>query len=120
MNSQRNSDATESGAVETRIEREGEELTTGALDRLKAVQWSDIAIPFLAIFTAQGVRVLPRVKNDLNASDEGLRRSTRWRLALIMAVVALLLVNWAYELNVDTDKLRLLFSPGGSTARFTY
>jgi simple sugar transport system permease protein len=53
VNSQRDSDATESEAVETRIEPEGEELAaTGVWERLKAVQWSDIAIPFLAIFTA--------------------------------------------------------------------
>ena len=39
---------------------------------------------------------------------------------MALAVVALLLLNWSYELNVDMEKLRLLFSPGGNLARFTY
>jgi 4-amino-4-deoxy-L-arabinose transferase-like glycosyltransferase len=77
-------------------------------------------LPFLAVFAAQGATALSRAREHLHSSDEGLRRSTRWRLALALLVIALLLANWAYELNVDLDKLRLLFSPGGNLARFTY
>lgn len=52
MGSQRGGDATETGAVKTPIGPDEEDLAIGVWDRLKAVQWSDIAIPFLAIFTA--------------------------------------------------------------------
>jgi len=77
-------------------------------------------VPFLAVFAAQGATALSRAREHLHSSDEGLRRSTTLRLALALLVIALLLTNWAYELNVDLDKLRLLFSPGGNQARFTY
>jgi len=77
-------------------------------------------VPLLAVFAAQGGAALARAREHLRSSDEGLRRSTRWRLTLALLVIALLLANWAYELSVDLDKLRLLFSPGGNLARFTY
>jgi 4-amino-4-deoxy-L-arabinose transferase-like glycosyltransferase len=79
-----------------------------------------VMVPFLAVFAAQGVRALRSASGDLRDSDAVVRRNARWGLALTAALIALLLVNWAYELNVDLDKLRLLFSPGGNTARFTY
>jgi len=40
------------GEIKTGIGPEGEDLAIGVWDRIKAVQWSEIAIPFLAIFTA--------------------------------------------------------------------
>jgi hypothetical protein len=74
----------------------------------------------LAVFAAQGVISLPRVASDSNSADQRLRRETRWRVALSLLIVAVLLMNWAYELGTDMDKLRFLFSPGGNLARFTY
>jgi hypothetical protein len=41
-------------------------------------------------------------------------------LAVCVAVAALLVLNWVYELNVDMEKLRVMFAPGGNVARFTY
>jgi hypothetical protein len=79
-----------------------------------------VLVPFLVIFAAHGAMALCRVKDNLQASDAEVSRSTRWRLALSLLIVALLVVNWAYELSVDMDKLRLVFSPGGNLARFTY
>ncbi len=79
-----------------------------------------VLVPFLVIFAAHGAMALTRVKDNLGASDAEVRRSTRWRLALSLLIVALLLVNWSYEVSVDMDKLRLVFSPGGNLARFTY
>jgi len=40
------------GTIKTGIGTQGEDLTLGVWDRIKAVQWSEITIPFLAIFTA--------------------------------------------------------------------
>ena len=77
-------------------------------------------LPLLAVFAAQGRTALSSAREHLHSTDEGLGRSTRWRLSLVLLVIGLLLANWAYELNVDLDKLRLLFSPGGNLARFTY
>jgi 4-amino-4-deoxy-L-arabinose transferase-like glycosyltransferase len=79
-----------------------------------------VLVPFLAVFAAHGGRELARVKDKLRASDATVRRSTRWRMGLSLLVVALLVLNWAYELSVDMDKLRVLFSAGGNLARFTY
>lgn len=79
-----------------------------------------VMVPMLAVFAAHGAMIWSRVRSDFNSADEGLRRSTRWRVMLTTVVVALLLVNWSYELISDLDKLRLLFSPGGNLARFTY
>lgn len=79
-----------------------------------------VLVPFLVIFAAHGARESTRVKDKLQASDAALRRSTRWRLALSLLVIALLVLNWVYELSVDMDKLRVLFSAGGNLARFTY
>jgi 4-amino-4-deoxy-L-arabinose transferase-like glycosyltransferase len=77
-------------------------------------------VPFLAIFAVEGVSSLSGVVSDLNSTDQGLRRETRWRVALSLLIVAALLLNWVYELGTDLEKLRLLFSPGGNLARFTY
>jgi len=79
-----------------------------------------VLVPFLAIFAAHGAMESTRVRDNLQASDAELRRSTGRRLALSLLVVALLVVNWVYELSVDTEKLRVLFSAGGNLARFTY
>lgn len=79
-----------------------------------------VMVPLLAVFAAQGVISLPRVASDSNSADQRLRRETRWRVALSLLIVAVLLMNWTYELGTDMDKLRLLFSPGGNLARFTY
>jgi 4-amino-4-deoxy-L-arabinose transferase-like glycosyltransferase len=79
-----------------------------------------VMVPFLAVFAVEGVRSLSRVASDFNSNDQGLRRETRWRVALSLLIVAALLLNWAYELDTDLGKLRLLFSPGGNLARFTY
>jgi 4-amino-4-deoxy-L-arabinose transferase-like glycosyltransferase len=79
-----------------------------------------VLVPFLVIFAAHGAMALTRVKDNLQASDAEVSRSTRWRLALSLLIVALVVVNWVYELSVDMDKLRLVFSPGGNLARFTY
>ena len=77
-------------------------------------------VPFLAIFAAQGAIRLPQLRDDLWARDAEVRRATRWRLAVCVAVAALLVLNWVYELNVDMEKLRVMFAPGGNVARFTY
>jgi 4-amino-4-deoxy-L-arabinose transferase-like glycosyltransferase len=79
-----------------------------------------VMVPFLAIFATQGVRALRSAGDDLRSSESAVRQHAWWGLLLTAALVALLLLNWAYELNVDAEKLRLLFSPGGNTARFTY
>jgi 4-amino-4-deoxy-L-arabinose transferase-like glycosyltransferase len=73
-----------------------------------------VLVPFLAIFAVQGARTL------LQARDIAVRRDTKWRLMWCLLVIALLVLNWMYELNVDMDKLRLVFSPGGNMAGFTY
>jgi 4-amino-4-deoxy-L-arabinose transferase-like glycosyltransferase len=73
-----------------------------------------VLVPFLAIFAVQGARTL------LQGRDIAVRQDTRWRLMWCLMVIALLVLNWGYELNVDMDKLRLIFSPGGNMARFTY
>ncbi len=77
-------------------------------------------VPFLAIFATQGIRALRSASDNLHSSESAARQHARWGLLLTAALVALLLLNWAYELNVDAEKLRLLFSSGGNTARFTY
>lgn len=79
-----------------------------------------VMVPLLAVFAAQGVLALSRTPRDLNAADPKLRRATRRRATLSVLIIVLLLVNWAYELNTDMDKLRILFAPGGNLARFTY
>jgi 4-amino-4-deoxy-L-arabinose transferase-like glycosyltransferase len=73
-------------------------------------------VPFLAVFAVRGARILSRARATVDTSS----KTTRWRLVVTVLIVALLLVNWVYELNVDMEKLRLLFSPGGNLARFTY
>lgn len=73
-------------------------------------------VPFLAVFAVQGAGILYRARTTLDTSS----KTTRWSLVVTLAIVALLLLNWVYELNVDMEKLRLLFSPGGNLARFTY
>lgn len=79
-----------------------------------------VLVPFLAVFAARGAMALTQVKDNLGTSDMGSRRATRWRLALCLVVMVLLVLNWIYELNVDLDNLRRLFAPGGNLARFTY
>jgi 4-amino-4-deoxy-L-arabinose transferase-like glycosyltransferase len=79
-----------------------------------------VMVPLLAVFAAQGAISLSQVSSDFNSADRRLRRETRWRMALSLLIVALLLMNWAHELGTDADKLRLLFAPGGNLARFTY
>jgi drug/metabolite transporter (DMT)-like permease len=79
-----------------------------------------VLVPFLTIFAVQGAITLPQVRARLRARDEAVRRDARWRLLGCLLVIALLALNWAYELNVDMGKLRLIFSPGGNMARFTY
>jgi len=79
-----------------------------------------VMVPFLAIFAAHGSRLLRRLRRDWAASDLRERRRIKWGVALSLVLVALFLLNWGYELHVDLEKLRLLFSPGGNTARFTY
>ncbi|HJX39415.1 MAG TPA: glycosyltransferase family 39 protein [Anaerolineae bacterium] len=79
-----------------------------------------VMVPFLGIFAAQGAVLLRRMKRDYHAGAVQERRSVRWMVALIVLLVILLLVNWAYELHVDMEKLRILFAAGGNTARFTY
>ncbi len=73
-----------------------------------------VLVPFLAIFAVQGAMTLLRGRHLIAGQD------ARWRLTLCMLVMALLVLNWMYELNVDVDKLGLIFSPGGNIARFTY
>jgi len=73
-----------------------------------------VLVPFLTIFAVQGAIALHR------ARDLAVRRDWRWRLMWCLLVMTLLVLNWAYELHVDMDKLRLIFSPGGNLARFTY
>jgi 4-amino-4-deoxy-L-arabinose transferase-like glycosyltransferase len=73
-----------------------------------------VLVPFLAIFAAQGGRILRHARGFLQAPG------ARWRLVACALLVALLVLNWMYQLNVDADKLKLVFSPGGNTARFTY
>jgi 4-amino-4-deoxy-L-arabinose transferase-like glycosyltransferase len=73
-------------------------------------------VPFLAVFAVQGAGILSRARATLGTRS----RTTRWLLVVTVGIVALLLLNWVYELNVGTEKLRLLFSPGGNLARFTY
>ncbi len=73
-----------------------------------------VLVPFLAIFAVQGARTLRRVREVVGDPH------ARWRLALCLGVVALLILNWVYELNVDMAKLAAIFSPGGNTARLTY
>jgi 4-amino-4-deoxy-L-arabinose transferase-like glycosyltransferase len=79
-----------------------------------------VMVPFLAIFAVQGVGALHNAGSNLGATEGAVRRNAQWGLLLTVILVGLLLLNWAYELNVDLEKLRLLFSPGGNTARFTY
>jgi 4-amino-4-deoxy-L-arabinose transferase-like glycosyltransferase len=73
-----------------------------------------VLVPFLVIFAVRGAITL------LQARGVAVRPDTRWRLTLCLLVMALLVLNWTYELNVDMDKLRLILSPGGNMARFTY
>lgn len=73
-----------------------------------------VLVPFLAIFAAQGAMVLSRVRGGAMRSD------ARWRWIWCLLVMALLVLNWGYELNVDMEKLRLIFSPRGNMARFAY
>ncbi len=73
-----------------------------------------VLVPFLTIFAVQGAITLRQVR------DVSVRRDGRRRLLCCTLVIALLVLNWVYELNVDMDKLRLIFSPGGNMARFTY
>jgi 4-amino-4-deoxy-L-arabinose transferase-like glycosyltransferase len=77
-----------------------------------------VMVSFLAIFAVQGARVLYHARDHLGLGEDV--KKSRWGLVLSAVIVALLVLNWAYELNVDMDKLRLLFSPGGNVARFTY
>jgi 4-amino-4-deoxy-L-arabinose transferase-like glycosyltransferase len=79
-----------------------------------------VMVPMLAVFAAHGATIWSRVKSDFNSADEQLRRSTRWRVAAAAVIVVLLVANWSCELISDLDRLRLLFSPGGNAARFTY
>jgi 4-amino-4-deoxy-L-arabinose transferase-like glycosyltransferase len=79
-----------------------------------------VIVPMLAVFAVEGVLAVWRTPGDWNATDPELRRATRRRVSLCVLIVVLLLVNWAYELNTDMDKLRVLFAPGGNLARFTY
>jgi hypothetical protein len=79
-----------------------------------------VMVPLLAVFAVQGVLAVSRTPRPLNATDPELRRATRRRVTLSVLIIVLLLVNWAYELNTDMDKLRILFAPGGNLARFTY
>jgi hypothetical protein len=75
-----------------------------------------VMVPFLAVFAVQGAGILYGAR-----TTPGTRSKTaRWLLVVTVAIIVLLLVNWAYELNVDMEKLRLLFSSGGNLARFTY
>jgi hypothetical protein len=73
-----------------------------------------VLVPFLTIFAVQGAMTLSQVR------DVAIRRDAGWRLICCLLVMALLVLNWVYELNADMDKLRLIFSPGGNMARFTY
>ncbi len=77
-------------------------------------------VPFLSIFAVQGAVTIPRVRRRLQASDATVRRAAGWRLAWCLLAMGLLVLNWAYELHVDMDKLGMIFSAGGNTARFTY
>ena len=79
-----------------------------------------VMVPFLAVFAGQGVRTLSRMSGDWKSANLELRRATRWRVALSALIIVMLLANWAYELNTDLDKLRILFAPEGNLARFTY
>jgi len=79
-----------------------------------------VLVPFLTAFAAQGARALPQVRDKLRARDLAVRRDARSRFGWCLVVMALLVLNWVYELNVDMDKLRVIFSPGGNLARFNY
>jgi 4-amino-4-deoxy-L-arabinose transferase-like glycosyltransferase len=79
-----------------------------------------VMVPMLAVFAAHGATIWSRVKSDFNSADGQLRKATRRRVAFVTVIVALLVVNWSYELISDFGKLELLFSPGGNLARFTY
>ncbi len=73
-----------------------------------------VLVPLLAIFAARGASVVRRVRTLTT------RRYFRWRLMCCVVVVALLVLNWSYELSADMEKLRLILLPGGNLARFTY
>lgn len=73
-----------------------------------------VLVPFLIIFAVQGAMTLPQIR------DVAIRRDAGWRLICCLLVMALLVLNWVYELNADMDKLRLIFSAGGNMAGFTY
>lgn len=73
-----------------------------------------VLVPFLTIFAVQGAMTLSQVR------DVAMRRDAGWRLICCLLMMALLVLNWVYELNADMDKLRLIFSPGGNIAGFTY
>lgn len=77
-------------------------------------------VPFLSIFAAQGIMRVCRLAADLWTGDVRERRIATWQLALCLLLMGLLVFNWIYELNVDMNKLRIVFSPGGNLARFTY
>jgi 4-amino-4-deoxy-L-arabinose transferase-like glycosyltransferase len=79
-----------------------------------------VLVPFLAMFAVQGARTLPKLKGQLQAKEVCVQRGARWRLIWCLLMMALLVLNWVYELNVDMEKLRLVLSPGGNMARFTY
>ena len=79
-----------------------------------------VLVPFLTAFAAQGARALPQVRDKLRARDLAVRRDARSRFGWCLVVMALLVLNWVYELDVDLDKLRVIFSPGGNLARFNY
>jgi 4-amino-4-deoxy-L-arabinose transferase-like glycosyltransferase len=73
-------------------------------------------IPFLAILAARcwdgGYKDLKSLYN----------RSRTGKILVIVAclAVALLFINWGYELSSDSDKLMLLFGPNGNHTGFPY
>jgi hypothetical protein len=75
-------------------------------------------VPFLAILAAKGYASLPAIKAGLE--DLAFRRSTKSKLILCLGVVALFLLNWAYDLWLDMDRLKIIFSPMGNESYFPY
>lgn len=65
-------------------------------------------IPFLAIYAAKGKYSL----RDLFASPE--------RRALVLALWALLFLNWGWEFWAEAERWRVILSPGGNVAGFSY
>ncbi len=74
-------------------------------------------VPFLAVFAAQGVVSLTRVRNTGMWAG---KRAHLWRRVLAAVLIGLLVLNWGLELSRDAPKLAAMFGPNGNTVGTDY